>query len=406
MSSPERQPEHHDTIEDHNDIVYPSAIPFLLVHLACGAAYWTGVTSTSVMIAIAFYWIRMFAIGGGYHRYFSHRSYKTSRVFQFLMAFVAQSTTQKSVIWWAAKHRHHHRFSDTEQDVHSPVRRSFFYSHMGWIFDTRHGNESFDRASVQDLLKFPELRFLQRFEQLPSAVALLICYLIGDWPGVVVGFFWSTVAVYHGTFCINSLAHVHGSKRYVTGDESRNNPWLAFFTMGEGWHNNHHAYQYCVRQGFKWWEWDPTYYLLKGLEKLGVVWDLKAPPASILANEQMLPPRVIERSAERLVASFSVEAIARSVQEAYQASPSMGDLKAAVAEAQHVFMAQAAERMANVHMPSIQWPQLPVVPSLEEVREKARAVFVATPSIDQIAQRAHQMLIEAVWGYLGVSKQG
>ncbi|MFM9973990.1 MAG: fatty acid desaturase [Beijerinckiaceae bacterium] len=392
--------------DDHSDIMYPSVLPFLLVHFACFAAIWTGVTLTSVIIAVSFYWIRMFAIGGGYHRYFSHRSYKTSRTFQFIMAFMAQTTTQKSIIWWAAKHRHHHRHSDTDLDVHSPVRRSFIYSHMGWIFDRKHDNNAFDLATVQDLTKYPELMFLHRYEQIPALVAVAACFLIGGWPGLVVGFFWSTVAVYHATFCINSLAHVHGSKRYVTGDESRNNAILAFFTMGEGWHNNHHAYQYSVRQGFKWWEWDPTYYCLKGLEKLGVVWDLKSPPSAVLANEQMLPPRVIERSAERLAASFSVEAIARSVQEAYAASPSMGDLRTRIMEAQQALSAQANERFANVHMPDINWPQLPAVPSVDDMRQNARALFVATPSMDQIVARAHQMVIESVWGKLGVKRMG
>ena len=152
----------HD--EDHGDIMYPSVLPFLLIHLGCFAAIWTGVTLTSVIIAVSFYWIRMFAIGGGYHRYFSHRAYKTSRVFQFIMAFMAQTTTQKSIIWWAAKHRHHHRHSDTDLDVHSPVRRSFLYSHMGWIFDRKNDNDAFDPATVQDLMKVPELMFLHRFE--------------------------------------------------------------------------------------------------------------------------------------------------------------------------------------------------------------------------------------------------
>jgi stearoyl-CoA desaturase (Delta-9 desaturase) len=195
---------------------------------------------------------------------------------------------------------------------------------------------------------------------------------------------------------------VHGSKRYVTGDESRNNPLLAFFTMGEGWHNNHHAYQYSVRQGFKWWEWDPTYYLLKGLEKIGVVWDLKAPPAAVLANQQLLPPRVVERSAERLVASFSVEAIARSIQEAYANSPSLEELKAYVSAAQHALVAQTSERFANVQMPQIDWPEVPHIPTVDEVRAKAKVMLVSTPSMDQIVHRAHQMLNEAVWGKLGV----
>jgi stearoyl-CoA desaturase (Delta-9 desaturase) len=216
-----------------------------------------------------------------------------------------------------------------------------------------------------------------------------------------VGFFWSTVAVYHGTFAINSLAHVHGSKRYLTGDESRNNPWLAIVTMGEGWHNNHHAYQYSARQGFRWWEVDPTYYILRGLAKLGIVWDLKLPPAAVLTNEHLLPPRVIEHSAAKLAAAFSVESIVRAVQEAYAASPSVDDLKARIQEGQAAFAAQAAERYANLHMPDVHWPHLPAVPSMDDMRRKAAELFVSTPSLDQIAARAHQMVMEAVWGRLG-----
>jgi stearoyl-CoA desaturase (Delta-9 desaturase) len=391
---------------DDGDIVYPSSIRFVLVHLACLAAIWTGVTWTAVAIGVAFYWLRMFFIGAGYHRYFSHRAFKTSRVFQFVLAFMAQTTTQKSIIWWAAKHRHHHRHSDTDEDVHSPVRRSFLYSHMGWIFDRKHGNETVDWDTVQDLAKFPELMLLHRFEQFPAVVAAAVCYLIGGWPGLVVGFFWSTVAVYHGTFAINSLAHVHGSKRYLTGDESRNNAVLAFFTMGEGWHNNHHAYQYAARQGFKWWEIDPTYYLLRGLERVGVVWDLRMPPAAVLANEHLLPPRVIERSAERLASAFSVDAIIRALNEAYAGTPSLADLRARLQEAQAAFSEHAGERLANVHVPQVSWPHLPAAPSLDDMRRRASEMFVATPAMEQIAVRAHQMLMEAVCGRLSEPRQG
>jgi stearoyl-CoA desaturase (Delta-9 desaturase) len=383
----------HRPQPDDGDILYPSTVPFLLVHLACLGAIGTGITWTAVIIGISFYWIRMFFIGAGYHRYFSHRAYKTGRVFQFVLAFMAQTTTQKSIIWWAAKHRHHHRHSDTEDDVHSPVKRSFLYSHVGWIFDRKHDNDSFDWATVQDLAKYPELMFLHRFEQFPAIVAAAVCFLIGGWSGLIVGFFWSTVAVYHGTFAINSLAHVHGSKRYLTGDESRNNALLAILTMGEGWHNNHHAYQYAARQGFKWWEWDPTYYLLRGLEKCGVVWDLRMPPDTVLANEHLLPPRVVEHSAERLAAAFSVEAITRAVQDAYAATPSLGDLRERVREAQAV--------LSGIHLPDVTWPQLPAMPSVEDMQRKAAEMFVATPSMEQIVTRAHRIVTEAVWSRLG-----
>ena len=271
------------------DIVYPSTIPFIIVHLVCFAAIWTGVTVEAVAIGVGLYWLRIFAIGAGYHRYFSHRAYETSRTFQFLLAALAQSTSQKSVLWWAANHRDHHLHSDTELDVHSPRHTGFIYSHVGWIFSR--GQETMNVNRIADFAKFPELMWLHRYEQLPAFVLAVICLAVAGWPGLIVGFFWSTVAVYHGTFCINSLAHLVGKRRYVTGDDSRNNWLLAIITMGEGWHNNHHAYQSSARQGFYWWEYDPTYYLLTLLERLGLVWNLKRPTAEVVQNQHRLGSR-------------------------------------------------------------------------------------------------------------------
>ena len=268
----------------HEDIVYPSAIPFVVVHLLCFAAIWSGVTWQSLTLCIALYWVRFFAIGAGYHRYFSHRAYSTSRIFQFFLAFLAQTSAQKSVLWWAAKHRHHHLHSDTEQDVHSPRHKGFLYSHVGWIFNRRHAKT--DLVKIDDFARYPELMWLHRLELAPAVALGVVCFLIDGWSGLVVGFFWSTVLLYHATFCINSLAHVCGSKRYVTGDDSRNNWLLAFFTMGEGWHNNHHAYQSSVRQGFRWWEIDATFNVLKLLSFVGLVWNLKSPPQAVRRNSR------------------------------------------------------------------------------------------------------------------------
>ena len=290
---------------DTTDIVYPAAVPFALVHLACLGAIWSGVTWRAAAIGVALYWLRIFAIGAGYHRYFSHRAYATGRVFQFVLAFLAQSSAQNSVLWWAAKHRHHHLHSDTEHDTHSALRRGLLYSHVGWIFDRRHHGT--DYVKVADLARYPELRLLDRFELAPAAIMAGLCFLAAGWPGLVVGFLWSTVAVYHSTFCINSLAHIHGKRRYVTGDGSRNNWILALFTMGEGWHNNHHACQSSVRQGFRWWEVDATFYILKALSWTGLVWDLKSPPRELVRNEHRLGRRTIERTAEQLAARFSRE---------------------------------------------------------------------------------------------------
>ena len=371
--------------DTHDDIVYPSAIPFVLLHFASFAAIWTGVTWQAVAIGVGLYWLRMFAIGAGYHRYFSHRSYSTSRVFQFVLAFLAQTTAQKSILWWAAKHRHHHLFSDTEHDVHSPRHTGFLYSHVGWIFAKRHDETNL--VKVADFARYPELMFLHRFELLPAVVLAGIAFLIGGWSGLVVGFVWSTVAVYHGTFCINSLAHVRGSKRYVTGDDSRNNWLLALFTMGEGWHNNHHAYQSSARQGFRWWEIDATYYMLKGLSYLGIVWDLKTPPEAVLKNEQQLGARVVDRAAAELVATFNVDRIAAAL----HASPALAAVHDRIAAAQH----KAADVLASVHLPH--------VPTREELRAKASSMFAKTRSMEEIVERAHRMILDAVCARLGLA---
>ena len=370
-----------DADDVHDDIIYPSAIPFVLVHLGCFAAIWTGVTWQALAICITLYWLRIFAIGAGYHRYFSHRAYSTSRAFQFVLAFLSQTTTQKSVIWWASKHRHHHFHSDTGQDVHSPRHHGFIYSHLGWIFARRHDTP--DLAKVTDLTRFPELMWLHRNEQVPAIALALLCLLLAGWSGLVVGFLWSTVLVYHATFCINSLAHVSGSKRYVTGDDSRNNWLLAIFTMGEGWHNNHHAYQSSVRQGFKWWEFDPTYYLLRALSWTGLVWDIKTPPEPVLRNEQRLGAKVINRAAEELAARFNSERIAAAIAAALH-TPELSALQDTLTRAHH----RTSEMLKILHVPHI--------PTREEFVREAKAMFARTSSLDEIVDRAHELLLASV----------
>ena len=366
---------------EHDDIVYPSAIPFILVHLTCIGAIWSGVTWQAVAIAIALYWLRIFAIGAGYHRYFSHRAYATSRAAQFVLAALAQSTAQRSVLWWAAKHRHHHLHSDTEYDVHSPRHKGFLYSHVGWIFAAKH--DTTDLVKIADFARYPELMWLHRYELVPAVVLAVLCFVIGGWPGLFVGFFWSTVLVYHATFSINSLAHVWGRKRYVTGDDSRNNWFLATFTMGEGWHNNHHAYQSSVRQGFKWWELDPTYYVLTALSWIGVVWDLKKPPAAVLRNEHRLGSRVINRAAAQLAESFYPDRIAVAIGAALDGS-SLSALREKLAETQQ----RAANVLASLHLPHL--------PTRNEVLDRATAMFARTPSVDDIVDQAHALILDAI----------
>jgi stearoyl-CoA desaturase (delta-9 desaturase) len=259
-------------------------IPFLLMHLACFTVVLVGASWSAVALCLVLYFVRMFGLTAGYHRYFSHRSYKTSRAFQFLLAALACAATQKGPLWWAAHHRRHHRFSDQEGDVHSPVRSGFWWSHVGWILSTKYEETDFD--GIKDFARYPELRWLNRWHLIPAIALAVSCYLIGGWQYLVWGYVISTVMLYHGTFVINSLAHVWGNRRYETTDDSRNNFWLAIITGGEGWHNNHHHYMASVRQGFFWWEIDTSYYLLRLLSWFGIVWDLRLPPEHLLKGNR------------------------------------------------------------------------------------------------------------------------
>lgn len=262
---------------------------FGLVHLAAFAAFFVGWSWTALAVAFGFYFIRMFAITAFYHRYFSHRSYKTSRFAQFIFAIMGASACQQGPIWWAANHRHHHRYSDQVEDIHSPIQESFFQSHIGWIIDQQ--DQPTKTELVPDLMKFPELRLIDKYYIIPPFALGTFCFFLGTtlnyfFPALgtngiqmlLWGFFFSTVALWHGTFVINSLCHIWGSRRYETKDQSRNNFWLALITLGEGWHNNHHYYHSSVRQGFFWWEIDISYYILWMMSKGGIIWDLKYTP--------------------------------------------------------------------------------------------------------------------------------
>lgn len=256
--------------------------PFFLVHLGAVAVLFFAEWSWHAWgIVLASYVLRMFGVTGGYHRYFSHRTYKTSRVFQFVLALVAMSSTQKGVLWWAAHHRHHHRFSDEDNDVHSMKKRGFWWSHVGWILSTRWDHT--DMSKIKDLSKYPELRWLNRFHLVPTLVYLVALYALWGMQGLLWGYVVSTVLVWHGTFTINSLSHWLGKRVYATTDESRNSWVLAIVTMGEGWHNNHHHFQASTRQGFRAYEIDVTYMILKAMSWVRLVWDLREPPPQVVA---------------------------------------------------------------------------------------------------------------------------
>jgi stearoyl-CoA desaturase (delta-9 desaturase) len=286
---------------EHRNKPYLShEIPFILIHVMPFAAFWTGATAFDWSLCIALYFIRMFFVTGGYHRYFSHRTYKTSRVFQFILAFMAQTSAQKGILWWAAHHRVHHKYSDQPHDPHSMKIYGFWYSHLGWILGPDYNATEFDL--VKDLTKYPELRWLNTYHLVPPFILAIVCMALGAWynagsPWLLfshgwstlwIGFFFSTVLLYHGTFSINSIMHKFGKARYLTGDESKNSWWLAFISMGEGWHNNHHYYQSATRQGFFWWEYDFTYYVLRFLALTGIIWGIREVPDHVKYSEKHL----------------------------------------------------------------------------------------------------------------------
>lgn len=256
------------------------AVSFLLVHVVALGVFLIPFEAWYVGLAVGLYYLRMFGVTAGYHRYFAHRAYKTSRAFQFLLAWLAVSSAQKGVLWWAAHHREHHQYSDQPEDVHSPVQGGLWWAHMGWIFAPR--NVETNLARVPDLARFPELRWLEKWQLVPPATLAAGLLLWGGLPALLWGFFVSTTLLWHGTFTINSLAHLFGSRRYATPDDSRNNWFLALLTLGEGWHNNHHYYRPAANQGFFWWEFDPTFYILKLLSWVGLIWDLRTPPRRVL----------------------------------------------------------------------------------------------------------------------------
>jgi stearoyl-CoA desaturase (Delta-9 desaturase) len=260
------------------------SIPFWGVHiLAIVGIAITGVSWLGLLLTAALYLPRMFFVTGAYHRYFSHRSYKTSRWFQFVLAIGATFTAQKGVLWWAAHHRVHHKLSDMPGDLHSVKQSGFWWSHMGWIL--ARDLEGTDLSRIKDFSKYPELRWLDRYWMVPAVAAGVVAFLIGGFFGLVWAFAVPQVLCWHGTFTINSLSHLWGGRRYATEDDSRNNPVLALITLGEGWHNNHHHYQVAARQGFFWWEYDITYYVLRALAAVGLVWDLHGVPDHIRTPE-------------------------------------------------------------------------------------------------------------------------
>ena len=283
-------PETHDKPDPTQDRVeWLRCVPYILIHLGALLVFFTPFSLPCLVVVLISYASRMFAITAFYHRYFSHRTFKTSRVVQFLGAFVACASGQRGPLWWAAHHRMHHRHSDTEHDSHSPHHKNFLWSHTLW-FMTDYALPTFLKE-IPDWVKFKELRFINRYDWIAVLFLALGCYFLGEWATfeawtgmnglsmLAWGFFLPTVLLYHATFSVNSLTHMFGKKKYETGDESRNNWLVSIITFGEGWHNNHHFFPGSARQGFSPWEIDPTYYGLRLLSLLGLVSNLRPVPA-------------------------------------------------------------------------------------------------------------------------------
>lgn len=273
-----------------------STVLTVVMHVACVGVFFVPVSRAVLVLAVGSYLVRMFAITAGYHRYFSHRSFKTSRPFQFLLALVGTMSMQNGPLWWASWHRRHHKFSDTPRDAHSPKNGGFYHAHIGWFLEG--GGENPDLSNVRDLTRYPELVWLERYKWIPLVSYGVLCFAVAGLSGLFWGFFLSTIVLLHATMLINSLAHVWGSRRFETSDDSRNNPLLALLTLGEGWHNNHHHNQGSTRQGFAWWELDASFLVLRALAAFGLVWDLKT-------HASMARARTARRSsADRAAATF------------------------------------------------------------------------------------------------------
>lgn len=285
--------------ENSDRIAWTRIVPFILMHLAVVAVFWVGFSWFALWVAVGLYFIRMFAITGFYHRYFSHKNFNTSRLVQFIFAFIAASSAQRGPLWWASHHRQHHMSSDGEADPHSPRHKGFLWSHTLWFLSDKNFVTKTER--IKDFSKYRELRWLDRFDIVAPFLLALTLFVVGSilenvapqlgtsgGQLLVWGFFISTIALYHATYTINSLAHRFGSRRFETQDDSRNNPLLALITLGEGWHNNHHYYSGTVRQGFRWFEVDITFYILKLMSWCGLVWGLKPIPQRIHRQMQGL----------------------------------------------------------------------------------------------------------------------
>jgi len=262
-----------------------------IFHLGCLGAFWTGVSPAALTVALILYLVRGFGVTAGYHRLLAHRSFRAGRPVQFLLALAGSLATQGGPLWWVAHHRSHHRYTETDRDIHSPRTQGFWRSHMGWMLSAESFREN--GANARDLYRVPELKFLQQhyvwivlgqgaaIYALGTGLAALGVETSG--PQMLVwAWFIATVALWHATFMVNSVCHLWGSRPFDADDASTNNWLVAVLALGEGWHNNHHKFAYSARHGLEWWQFDLTWVLLRGMEKLGLVSELRRPRRRML----------------------------------------------------------------------------------------------------------------------------
>ncbi|MDI9347426.1 MAG: acyl-CoA desaturase [Methylacidiphilales bacterium] len=281
-----KEKEYSETQTELKDSIdWIRVVPFIILHVSALTVFVVGFSWPAFFAFILMFSLRAFTLTAFYHRYFSHKTFKTSRVVQFIFAFIGATAVQRGPLWWASHHRKHHVVSDTKDDCHSPISNSLFWSHCGWFLSKK--NFSTDYNLIKDFCKFPEIKFIDRFDIIAPLLLAIVLYVIGEsffnagWQFLVWGFVLSTLFLYHVTFSVNSISHLWGTRRYVTKDFSRNNLLVAILAFGEGWHNNHHYYPASTRQGFYWWEIDMSFYILTFLSWFGIVWDIQTIPKKL-----------------------------------------------------------------------------------------------------------------------------
>jgi stearoyl-CoA desaturase (Delta-9 desaturase) len=277
------------------------------------AIFWTVQVSALLVFAVPFRWafvavwalshfLRAIGLTLAFHRYFAHRAFKMNRIARFAWVWIGTSAMQKGPIWWAGHHVNHHKYADRDGDPHSPMVSGVYYAHIGWFLnDTKHDKLEANNPVIRDFSKVPEIAFIEKYFFLPPLLLAIAMFAVGGFPLLIWGFCLPTMTLAHATFAINTVNHMFGSRRFETVDESRNNPFTAFFAVGEGWHNNHHRYQRAARNGFYWWEFDPTWYVIRAMKAVGLVWDVQAVPKRIYEEARVVKAKRATRKVPSII---------------------------------------------------------------------------------------------------------